>query len=214
MTPHPDPAHVPVDADADARRRRNRLMLLGLFAIFFGTLAVAGLLRFSGWRPQGMKNRGELLQPPADARTVTPRLLNGADYTWDPAARTWRIVIAPPADCGAECTQAARNLFTVWEVLGQEASRLDILWLCPQAPCAPPADAPALPNLRLLQPDAALRGHLPRVDEVDYAQGGNAKGRGVPLYVIDPNGFVILRYAAGSDPGDLRYDLSKLLKLK
>jgi hypothetical protein len=39
-------------------------------------------------------------------------------------------------------------------------------------------------------------------------------GRGVPVYVIDPNGFVILRYAAGSDPGDLRSDLAKLLKLK
>jgi cytochrome oxidase Cu insertion factor (SCO1/SenC/PrrC family) len=34
------------------------------------------------------------------------------------------------------------------------------------------------------------------------------------VYVVDPNGFVILRYAAGSDPGDLRSDLAKLLKLK
>ena len=214
MTPHPDPAHVPVDADADARRRRNRLMLLGLFAIFFGTLAVAGLLRFSGWRPQGMKNRGELLQPPADARAATPRTLDGKPYAWNPVARTWRIGIAPPADCGAECLKAAKDLFTVWEVLGNDASRLDILWLCPQTPCALPAGAPALPNLRLLQPDAALRGRLPHVDQVEVAKAGQAKARGVPLYVIDPNGWVILRYAAGSDPGDLRYDLSKLLKLK
>ena len=211
MTPHPDPARAPADADV---RRRNRTMLVALFAIFFGTLAIAGLLRFSGWRPQGMKNRGELLQPPIDARGVTPKLLGGADYAWKPAERTWRIVIAPPADCGAECSQAAKNLFTVWEVLGQDASRVDILWLCPQAPCAPPADAPALPNLRLLQPDVALRGHLPRADLVQDPKRPGAKGRGVPLYVIDPNGFVILRYAAGSDPGDLRYDLSKLLKLK
>ena len=50
---------------------------------------------------------------------------------------------------------------------------------------------------------------LPRADAVTHAGG-----RGVPVYVIDPNGFVILRYAAGSDPGDLRSDLAKLLKLK
>lgn len=193
----------------DLTRRRNRLMLLGLFAIFFGTLAVAGLLRFSGWRPEGMKNRGEMLQPPTDARAVTPLLLDGTPYQWNPGARTWRVVVAPPADCGAECTQLARDIHTVWEVLGREATRLDVLWVCPQSPCTLPTGAPALNNLRLLRPDAALSAHLPRVDQTRHA-----KGRGVPVYVIDPNGFVILRYAAGSDPGDLRYDLSKLLKLK
>jgi len=98
---------------------------------------------------------------------------------------------------------------TVWEVIGREATRVDVLWLCPQPACTLPAGAPAINNLRLLQPDAALRARLPRVEQTTHA-----KGRGVPVYVIDPNGFVILRYAAGSDPGDLRYDLSKLLKLK
>jgi hypothetical protein len=30
---------------------------------------------------------------------------------------------------------------------------------------------------------------------------------------MDPNGFVILRYPPGSDPGGLRSDLAKLLRL-
>jgi hypothetical protein len=204
--------NVPADPQTAAQeqlRRRNRALLLALFAIFFGSLAIAGALRFSGWRPAGMKNRGELLDPPADVRQAAPRLLDGAAYDWNPAGRTWRVVIAPPADCGAECVQTARDVETVWELLGRDASRLDLLWLCPGTPCALPAGAPPLHNLRLVAPDSALRGHLPRVGETRHAGG-----RGVPLYVIDPNGFVILRYAAGSDPGDLRYDLSKLLKLK
>jgi hypothetical protein len=53
-----------------------------------------------------------------------------------------------------------------------------------------------------------LRAALPRVD------AGSAGGaQGVPVYVIDPNGFVILRYAPGADPAGLRADLAKLLKL-
>ena len=36
---------------------------------------------------------------------------------------------------------------------------------------------------------------------------------GVPAYVIDPYGFVVLRYAPGFDPVDLRSDMAKLLKL-
>lgn len=190
-------------------RTRNRIFLLAIFALFFGSLIVAGALRFSGWRPAGMKNKGELLQPPADLRGLTPRLLDGKGYAWNPIARTWRIALAPPADCGRECARAAADVDRVWQLLGREAARVDVLWLCPNTPCDLPAGAPRLSNLHLLQADPALRKRLPGVEAVSHAGG-----RGVPLYVIDPNGFVILRYAAGSDPGDLRSDLAKLLKLK
>ena len=59
----PDPV-----APDHARRNRNRAMLLAIFALFFGSLFIAGALRFSGWRPSGMKNKGEMLNPPADLR--------------------------------------------------------------------------------------------------------------------------------------------------
>jgi hypothetical protein len=74
---------------------------------------------------------------------------------------------------------------------------VDILWLG-----AHPAN---LPNsgVRVLADDAALRARLPRADDP----------RGTPVYVVDPNGFVVLRYAPGFDLGDLRTDLSRLLKL-
>jgi len=199
-----------VDPSATSHRRRNRMLLLAIFALFFGSLFFAGVLRFSGWRPAGMKNKGELLQPPADLRTITPQLTDGSAYAWSPIDRVWRIALAPPADCGAECTKATEDIYKVWELLGREATRVDVLWLCPSATaCDLPPNASKLANLRLLQADAGMRAMLPRVDQVTY--DGQ---RGVPVYVIDPNGFVILRYAAGSDPGDLRSDLAKLLKLK
>jgi cytochrome oxidase Cu insertion factor (SCO1/SenC/PrrC family) len=198
------------DPSATPNRKRNRMMLLAIFALFFGSLFFAGVLRFSGWRPAGMKNKGELLQPPADLRAVTPKLLDGTPYAWAPINRVWRITVAPPVDCGAECTKTVEDLYKVWELLGREATRVDVLWLCPSvASCDLPPNAPKLATLRLLQADAGLREKLPRVDLVTFV--GH---RGVPVYVVDPNGFVILRYAAGSDPGDLRSDLAKLLKLK
>ena len=54
-----------------------------------------------------------------------------------------------------------------------------------------------------MQSTPELLAALPRVDDP----------AGVPVYVIDPNGFVILRYAPGTDPGFIRADVSKLLKL-
>ena len=179
--------------------RRNRLVLIAIFAIFFGAFALAGILRFSGWRPAGMKNHGELLQPPADLRKLSATLADGSAYPWAPMQRTWRIVVAPPAGCAEACVTLSKQIDTVWQLFGRNADHVHVLWLG-----EPPAAAKRGPELRVLRNDAALRAALPRVNDP----------AGVPVYVVDPNGFVVLRYAPGFDPGHLRQDMSRLLKLK
>lgn len=190
------PDHAPMPA---ARRNRNRGLLVLIVVLFLGSALVAGALRFSGWRPEGMRNQGELLQPPADLRALAPRLLDGGDYAWDPAARTWRIVLAPPDGCARPCVELSSQLDTVWQLFGRHADRVHTLWIG-----AVPEDAVRNRSLRVVRPDPALRAALPGVDDP----------AGVPVYVVDPNGFVILRYAPGFDPGDLRADMARLLKLK
>lgn len=182
----------------DPRRRRNRLMLLAIFALFFGSMLIAGLLRFSGWRPEGMKNNGELLQPPADLREAAPVLDDGQPYPWAPAERTWRIVVAPPASCTTECERIARDVDTVWQLFGKDADRVHVLWV------GDPPAAPRPDTLRSVRPSPALRAGLPRLDDP----------AGVPVYVVDPNGFVILRYPPGADLAGLRSDLARLLRLR
>lgn len=182
-----------------AQRNRNCRMLVALALLFLGSFAVAGVLRFSGWRPDGMRNKGELLQPYGDLRDVTPRLSDGSDYPWNPVARRWRIAVAPPADCGQPCVALAGDLDKVWRLLGRHADHVDLLWLGDY-----PAPAARSEAVREVRADPAFRAGLPRNDDP----------RGVPVYVIDPNGFVILRYAPGTDLGDVRTDVSRLLKLR
>lgn len=188
LDPNPDPAKV----------RRGRLILVLIFLLFFGSIFGAGLLRFSGWQPQGTKVHGEMLQPAIDARAVVPRLVDGSAYAWQPEERTWRIVVAPPADCTTACLKLAKDLDVVWQLFGNKADHVEILWVG-----TVPAGAPGTVSRRELKPSPELLAALPRVDDP----------AGVPIYVIDPNGFVILRYAPGTDPGFIRTDVSKLLKL-
>lgn len=191
--------NVPVPPDL---RRRNRGMLIALAALFFGALILAGVLRFTGWRPQGSVNKGELLQPYGDLREVTPRLADGGDYGWNPVERTWRIAAWAPGCDGAraaDCTRLLGQLDTVWRLAGKDADRVHLLWIGTL-----PAQGPRPRSLRVLVPAPELRAGLPRADDP----------RGAVVYLIDPNGFVVLRYAPGFDPGDLRADLARLLKLK
>jgi len=178
--------------------RRGRGKLIALFVMFFGSMLLAGILRFSGWQPAGHRNHGELLSPPVDLRAQAPHLADGAPYAWRPSERTWRIVLAPRAQCLPACLAVARDVDKVWQLLGHNAAKVDVLWIG-----TPPAGLPPMAGLRVLRDDPALRAALPGVDDA----------HGTPVYVIDPNGFVILRYAPGFDAGGLREDLAKLLKL-
>ncbi len=184
-----------------AIRRRNRNMLVGLFLLFFGGMLIAGLLRFSGWRPEGSKNKGELLQPYGDLRTYVPALANGTAYGWKDEPRIWRIV-AMPRDCdttrAAECAKLLADFDKVWRLMTKDADRVHVLW----AGAMPPGVV-APEEVRMLRADDGLRAGLVRWNE----SGGDA------AWLVDPNGFVVLRYAPGFDPGDLRTDLARLLKI-
>jgi cytochrome oxidase Cu insertion factor (SCO1/SenC/PrrC family) len=190
--------HRPVDTPT---RNRNRWMLVALFVMFFGALAIAGLLRFSGWRPEGLKNKGELIEPIVDLRNVVPELADGKPYRWKDAPRTWRIV-AMTRDCdganAAPCERLLSDLDKVWQLAGKDADRVHVLWVGTLPPQGPRPE-----TLRVVRPTDTLRDNLPRAEDP----------KGMPVYLLDPNGFVVLRYAPGFDPADLRTDLSRLLKV-
>ena len=192
---------TPPPAVSERERNRNRGLLILIVVVFFGSAIVAGALRFSGWRPEGMKNHGELLQPPGDLRAVTPRLADGGEYAWNPVERTWRILVAPPADCVEACVALSHDLDKVWRLFGHNADHVHILWVG-----TPPEGALRNRVWHVVEPQPALAAAMPRNDE------GSAAG--APVYVVDPNGFVILRYAPGFDPGHLRTDMARLLRLK
>lgn len=195
--PTPPPA-----SGATPHRRRNRLALLGLVALFALPILVAMWINYRGQLPAPTRQHGELLQPRPDLRAHVPTLHGGGEYAWAPAERIWRIVVAPPVGCGEACTRLAGQLDTVWRLFGRNADQVHLLWLCPPGQCTPP-QALSPDALRAIAYDPALRAQLPRVDDP----------RGVPVYVVDPYGFVVLRYPPGFDPAGLREDMARLLKL-
>ncbi len=184
---------------SNSQRNRNRLVLVLIAAVFFLPMLVAGVMRFTDHHPQANRQHGELLDPPSDLRAISPTLVTGGAYRWNPAERIWRIAVAPPIDCGKPCVTLAKELNLVTQLFGRHADRVHILWVGKA-----PDGFLKTPHARGLHDDPALRRALPRVDDP----------AGVPVYVIDPNGFVVLRYAPGFDPSHLRQDMSRLLKLK
>lgn len=188
-----------------APNRRGRWVLLLVVALFVGPILIAGVLGRFGVHPSSTSNKGELLQPKIDWRAAQLHRADGSAYAWNPQARLWRVAMLPnDAQCAGEklasCEKLAADVAKVRLLFGDDARRVQLLWMGEPANGAVPQGAAAFVQL---QGDAALRAQLPRVDDA----------QGAAVYLIDPYGFVVLRYAPGFVPRDLYADLNRLLKV-
>jgi cytochrome oxidase Cu insertion factor (SCO1/SenC/PrrC family) len=175
-------------------RTRSRLLLLLIAAMFAAPLVVALYLYYSGWQPPRTKNFGEMLHPARDLRDVRFTRADGSRFEWHHEDHTWRVLVAPPADCGASCEELSDKLRRIWVGLGNNARSVQVMWVgaAPREGFRSLLQVSADPSFAARVPDAA------RVDAI-------------PVYVVDPTGYVILRYAPGFNPRDLRRDLTQLV---
>lgn len=176
---------------------RSRLVLALIALLFFASFGAALVLHYGGWRPSSTRNHGELLQPPIDLRALSLRRGDGGDYPWQPRAGVWRVLVAPPEACGTRCLELLDALYRVWLSEGRHADALDVLWVG-----EPPPAALRFRRLVAIRPVPALATALP-----DSAAAG-----ALPVYVIDPAGYLVLRYPPGFDPNGLRKDLQRLIR--
>jgi len=177
---------------------KSRITMIVVTAMFFASFGLALYLIRSGWQPTATRNAGELLQPPVELGELGLRHADGRPFGWEPQRRLWRVVVLPPADCGEPCLVMADNLHRVWMSEGRDADRLQMLWFGEV-----PQGAPVFRALLPMQPSPALRARLP----ASHEDGSLA------VYLIDPSGFLVMRYAPGFDPTGLRRDLGRLLKV-
>ncbi|MGH8108647.1 MAG: hypothetical protein ACREO1_08015 [Arenimonas sp.] len=176
---------------------KSRLILLLIVAMFFSSFFVAWGLRLSGWTPSGSKNLGELIQPPKDLSQAGFHYADGKPYAWEPEKHQWRVVVVPSADCQAACTEMTETLFRVWETQGRHAERVDVLWFGKV-----PERATSFRKFYAMQASPVLESALPVASTADA----------VAVYLIDPDGYLVMQYRPGFNPSDLRKDLARLLK--
>jgi hypothetical protein len=178
-------------------KTRSRLTLLLIAAMFLSSFGIAAFLRFTGWTPEQGRNHGELLQPPHDLGGETLLRADGQPYPWAPEKNVWRVVVVPAEGCTLACSQLLDSLHRVWQMQGRNADHIDVLWFG-----ALPAEGPRFRRLIAMQPNPALSAALSETAQPDA----------VPVYLIDPSGFLALHYRAGFDPTGLKKDLGKLVK--
>jgi cytochrome oxidase Cu insertion factor (SCO1/SenC/PrrC family) len=178
--------------------RTARLKMLAVASLFVLPVVVALILRGVGYEPRATRNHGTLLAAPVDFNAVAASAADAQPVTWNSAAGTWHVLLPAPTSCGAACPAMVDALRRVWLLLGSKAGRVQMLYAG--------------------EPDTATREALAqfarmRVVRLSHpATPVQATEAGLAVYVIDPNGYLVMQYAPGFDPIGLRDDLKQLLK--
>ena len=180
------------------KRHRYRPLLL-ILALLLLPFAIGGGLYTWGWRPDKSGNHGELLNP---ARPLPP-LSDATGQALAPADFNdhWSLVVAGSGPCGEACLQWIVATRQVHVALYKQMSRVQRVWL---TDLATPDAAPLL----AIQPDL----HAAIATGAAARAAFDLDGAGHRVYVVDPMGRIILRYAPDANPRDILKDMERLLR--
>jgi len=188
----------------DEVTQKNRRTMLLLVLVFVGPVLASWLLYLNAGR-LGLPttNQGEFMQPPrALAYGNLPLPLTGgslaADYL---SSHRWTLVYLGGPDCAMDCQRALYVARATRLAMGEQADSVQRLYLVMGKPSTV----------------EALR-HDPGLTVVDAsAEPVLLKQFDVPatavhyLYVVDPHGYLVMRYSLDADPKGLLKDLRHLL---
>lgn len=180
----------------EPKRGRRVLLVVGL--CFAAPFLASLLLNKLGWMPSGRRNYGELLTPPLPLNPV--QLDGGAAFAWKtPPEWYWTLLVRIPEQCISDCRSQLDLVANLRTALARNAIKLRIAVVDPLPDgAALRSEAGVYP---LAQPaEASIDSALPRPRQRPR------------LALVDPNGFVVLRYSEDADYTGVRKDLGKLLK--
>jgi hypothetical protein len=177
-------------------RGRRVLLLVGL--CFATPFLASMLLNKLGWMPSGRKNYGELVTPPVPLAPV--QLKDASAFPWKtPPEWYWTLLVRLPEQCIAGCRTQLDLVPNLRTALARNAIKLRIAVVDPLPEGAALGSESGV--YLLSQPvEASVAAALPRPQQAPR------------LALVDPNGYVVLRYPEDADFSGVRKDLGKLLK--
>ncbi len=186
-----------------------RVALLIIASMFVLPLVLAWLM-YSGtieYNPVNTRNLGSLVQPPLPLALEKLAVLGGPAATLEDLDEHWVMLYVLPAPCDQACLERTAALRQVHRAAGRNQSRIRVL-LTGSGDIRQSVNSllEVYPSFSIAaDDDGELAGTLAAVARDSGAEMEDS------LYLLDPLGNIMLFYAAGFDPNDLKKDLKRLL---
>ena len=185
--------------------RRTLLLLAALFILPF---VIGSGLFWLDWRPEKFGNHGELIQPPRALPAVGLYRADGSPLPTAELLGKWLLVLPVKGSCNASCQNNLQGMLKVHIALNKEQNRMQRVLIVGDV--SDSANDPPMVELQRLFPGLLVAAVQANV--AAEAWHGALNGRGQDVFIVDPLGNVMMRYADPSDMRGVLKDLERLLK--
>lgn len=200
----PTPDQLAVGPQARTRLGRWKMMLVLLIC---AAPVVASYFSYYVLRPEGRRNYGALIDPQRPLPALVGSTLDGHSVNLRTLKDQWLLISVAGGACDASCANHLYFQRQLREGLGKNKDRLDRVWLVDDA--APVSEA-LLPALR----DATVI-RVPREALAQWLAPQAGQALEDHLYVVDPMGNWMMRFAPGVDLATapkIKKDLEHLMR--
>lgn len=193
-------------ADSVVPPARRRIQRLKLFAVLLvcASPVIASYLAYYVFPPVGRTNYGELIQPQRPVPELSLKALDGAPESWKPLLGQWVLLQVDSGACPTACPDKLYALRQHRTMTGKERDRIERVWLITDQ---------AQPEAKVLEGYEGT--FVWRVDAQQLGQWLVAEpGHALTDYVfmIDPQGNLMMRFPANGDPRRIHKDIARLLR--
>ena len=171
---------------------------LVLIAAGFAAPIAASYLAYHLTRPEPTANYGDLLLPPARITSQVFERIEGGPWRFGDLGGRWILVVSDSGECAAPCREKVATVRQVQLALGRNASRVARVYVVDDLHKPNPETTESLAGMVV----ALTSAQLPPGAANDRAH----------IYLVDPNGNVMMRWPAAPDRKRMLKDLERLLK--
>ncbi len=190
---------------------RGRLKLLLIILVFFLPQIIAALLYFGGWRPHSQVNYGQLVQPVRAIRDISLRSLDGQSFRFSALRGKWLMIYFGAASCHRACVQDLYKMRQVRAAQGENAARVRRLFVI----TGNHGMARLQKLLRRYPGMRVVTGPRHAVASLagQFTLDGRLPDHRHRIYVVDPQGNLMMSYPPDANPEGMRKDFVRLLQV-
>lgn len=187
------------------RQRKGRWMLLSMLIFFMAPIiAVVAMVKLD-WRPQGA-SVGELVKPAKllqvpDLAKLSDSKEVGVEFWKD----KWSMVYVTE-QCEEKCKTKLYNMRQMHVSLYKEIPRMQRVLITSQKDVA---------ELKRMHPELLIlnqtEGAISQLNE-QFSEANEQANSADKLYLVDPRGYLMMRYAPNIEPSLIRKDIVRLMK--
>ncbi len=182
------------------KQSKNKLTLIALAFLFITPVIVAIIMnsKLINYSPESFKNYGNFIKPPVK---ITGK------KSLKPFEEFWTVIYAHTGSCDDACMQMLNTLYRIRLTKGHKMKQVKLLVLHPEA------DTLSIPEqyTSIEQQSYAATDEL---NSVLSKLSPQSLGEGNGLYLLAPEGFLMMSYPKDFEPRDVIKDLGLLLRAR